>query len=290
MKISLAKAMGSCFGVDDAVEMAMDHPEAEDLTILGQLVHNPQTVNRLKSKGIRLAEGIDAIDSIETKNVMITAHGAADKIKEKVVEAGFNLFDATCPLVQHVHRTIKRMVKKGYFPIVIGEEKHVEVKGIVGDLEEYLVIKDASDLDHLSPEKRLKLGIVSQTTQNHQNVNKVAREIEAREDVQDIKFFNTVCKPTQERQSAVEELSDNVDIMIVVGGKNSSNTRKLKLLGDKKGISSYHIESSDELELSWFEGKKHVGITAGTSTPFNVIDSIHESIRELTDKLEAGQK
>ena len=227
MKISLAKAMGSCFGVDDAVEMAMDHPEAQDLTILGQLVHNPQTVQRLKSKGIRLAEGIDAIDSIETKNVMITAHGAADKIKEKVVDAGFKMFDATCPLVQHVHRTIKRMVKKGYFPIVIGEEEHVEVKGIVGDLEEYLVVKDAADIDLLTPEKKSIWGIVSQTTQNYHNVNKVAQEIEDREDVEDVKFFNTVCKPTQERQAAARKLSDTVDIMIVVGGKNSSNTHKV---------------------------------------------------------------
>jgi len=280
--------MGSCFGVDDAVEMALEHPEAEDLTILGQLVHNPQTVNRLKSKGIRLAEGIDAIDSIETKNVMITAHGAADAIKEKVIEAGFKLFDATCPLVQHVHRTIKRMVNKGYFPIVIGEEQHVEVKGIVGDLDEYLVIKAAEDIEKLAPAKRLRLGIVSQTTQNYHNVNKIAKEIEARADVQEVKFFNTVCKPTQERQEAVEELSDEVDVMIVIGGKNSSNTRKLKLLCDNKGISAYHIESSDELQLDWFKNKQHVGITAGTSTPFNVIDSIHEAIRELTDKIEAG--
>lgn len=280
--------MGSCFGVDDAVEMAMEHPEAEDLTILGQLVHNPQTVGRLKSKGIRLVEGIDEIEKIETTNVMVTAHGAADAVKEKVVDAGFKLFDATCPLVQHVHRTIKRMVTKGFFPIVIGEQKHVEVKGIVGDLDEYLVIKDASDIDHLAPEKRERLGIVSQTTQNYNNVNKIANEIQAREDVKEVKFFNTVCKPTRERQEAVEELSDEVDIMIVVGGKNSSNTRKLKILCDKKGIAAYHIESPDELELDWFKDKVHVGITAGTSTPFHVIDSIHETIREMTDKIESG--
>jgi 4-hydroxy-3-methylbut-2-enyl diphosphate reductase len=288
VKISLAKAMGSCFGVDDAVEMAMDHPEAEDLTILGQLVHNPQTVGRLKSKGIRLVEGIDEIEKIETRNVMVTAHGAADMVKEKVVDAGFKLFDATCPLVQHVHRTIKRMVTKGFFPIVIGEQKHVEVKGIVGDLDEYLVIKAASDIDLLAPEKRARLGIVSQTTQNYNNVNKIANEIQAREDVKEVKFFNTVCKPTRERQEAVEELSNEVDIMIVVGGKNSSNTRKLKLLCDKKGIAAYHIESSKELQLDWFKNKQHVGITAGTSTPFHVIDLIHEEIRELTDKVESN--
>lgn len=281
MKITLAKAMGSCFGVDDAVEMALEHPEANDLTILGQLVHNPQTVGQLRAKGIQLVEGIEDIEKINTKNVMVTAHGAADKVKEKVVEEGFKLFDATCPLVQHVHRTIKKMVNKGYFPVVIGEEKHVEVKGIVGDLKEYLVISDANDIEKLPVEKRKNLGIVSQTTQNAHRVNQIAEEVKKRKDVVDVKFFNTVCKPTRERQDAVEELSEEVDIMIVVGGKNSSNTRKLKLLCDAKGISAYHIESHKELDQTWFKGKEHAGITAGTSTPFHVIDQVREVIEEL---------
>lgn len=285
MKVTMAKAMGSCFGVDDAVEMALEHPHAEDLTILGQLVHNPQTVGRLKEKGIRLVNGVEDISSIETQHVMITAHGASDRVKEKVVEAGFKLDDATCPLVQHVHRTIRKFVKLGYFPIVIGEAKHVEVKGIVGDLEEYLVISDADDLDKLPLEKRARLGIVSQTTQNHARVGQIAKAVEERDDVDEVKFFNTVCKPTRLRQEAVEELSNQVDLMIVVGGKNSSNTRKLKSLCDKKGIEAHHIESHEELELEWFKGKQHAGITAGTSTPFNVIDKVFDSIQDLTAKL-----
>jgi 4-hydroxy-3-methylbut-2-enyl diphosphate reductase len=285
MKVTMAKAMGSCFGVDDAVEMALEHPHAEDLTILGQLVHNPQTVGRLREKGIRLVNGVDEIESIETQHVMITAHGASEKVKEKVIEHGFKLEDATCPLVHHVHRTIRKFVNLGYFPIVIGEEKHVEVKGIVGDLEDYLVIKDVKDIDQLPLEKRKRLGIVSQTTQNYNRVGEIAKAIEARPDVEEVKFFNTVCKPTRLRQEAVEELSDEVDVMIVVGGKNSSNTRKLKLLCDKKGISAYHIESHQELQRSWFEGKDHAGITAGTSTPFTVIDKVFETIQVITEGL-----
>jgi 4-hydroxy-3-methylbut-2-enyl diphosphate reductase len=285
MKVTMAKAMGSCFGVDDAVEMALEHPHAEDLTILGQLVHNPQTVGRLREKGIRLVNGVDEIESIETQHVMITAHGASEKVKEKVIEHGFKLEDATCPLVHHVHRTIRKFVNLGYFPIVIGEEKHVEVKGIVGDLEDYLVIKDVKDIDQLPLEKRKRLGIVSQTTQNYNRVGEIANAIEARPDVEEVKFFNTVCKPTRLRQEAVEELSDEVDVMIVVGGKNSSNTRKLKLLCDKKGISAYHIESHQELQRSWFEGKDHAGITAGTSTPFTVIDKVFETIQVITEGL-----
>ena len=278
----MAKAMGSCFGVNDAVEMALEHEHAEDLTILGQLVHNPQTVQRLKDKGIRLVNSVDDLDAIETKYVMITAHGASQRVKERVIEKGFSLDDATCPLVKHVHKTIKRYVEMGYFPIVIGEAQHVEVKGIVGDLDEYLVISDANDIDKLAPEKRRRLGIVSQTTQNYTRVGEIAKAVGERDDVDDVKFFNTVCKPTRQRQEAVEELSNEVDVMIVVGGKNSSNTRKLKLLCDSKGISAYHIESASELQRDWFDHKQHAGITAGTSTPFNVIDEVFAAIQNMT--------
>jgi 4-hydroxy-3-methylbut-2-en-1-yl diphosphate reductase len=283
IKITMAKAMGSCFGVNDAVDMALEHPETNDLTILGQLVHNPQTVERLKNKDIKLVPSIDDIEKITTKNVMITAHGASDQVKEAVLKNGYKLFDATCPLVQRVHKAIKKMEGDGFYPIVIGEEKHVEVRGIVGDLEECLVITDAKDIDKLPKEKRKRLGIVSQTTQNAIRVNEVADAVLNREDVDEIKFINTVCKPTRERQEAVEMLSNMVDIMIVVGGKNSSNTHKLKLLCDEKNIAAYHIESSSELDQTWFDDKKHVGITAGTSTPEDVIEEVYLKIQELTE-------
>lgn len=282
MKITLARVMGSCFGVEDAVEMAMDFDKAEDLTILGQLVHNPQTVRKLQERGIRLLNGIEDVDKIETRHVMITAHGAADLIKKKVAEKNLVILDATCPLVQHVHRTIKKMVKLGYFPVVIGEEKHVEVRGIVGDLVEYLVINRADQIESIPQEKRRKLGMVSQTTQNAQFSERLVEEIRARTDVDEVKFVNTVCKPTRDRQEAVEELSEQVDVMIVVGGKNSSNTRKLKILCEKKGIKAYHIESVDELRPEWFEGMQHAGITAGTSTPSYVIGEVHEAMLMMT--------
>jgi 4-hydroxy-3-methylbut-2-en-1-yl diphosphate reductase len=282
IKITLATAMGSCFGVNDAVDMALDHPEAQDLTILGQLVHNPQTVQRLKDKNIKLVPSIEDIDKITTKNVMITAHGSSDKVKEAVLDKGFKLFDATCPLVSRVHKAIKKMESQGLYPVVIGEERHVEVRGIVGDLKECLVITDAKDIDKLPLEKRKRLGIVSQTTQNAIKVTEVADAVVAREDVEEVKFINTVCKPTRERQDAVEVLSDSVDIMIVVGGKNSSNTHKLKLLCDAKNVSAYHIESSKELKKDWFDNKKHVGITAGTSTPEDVIEEVYLGIQAIT--------
>jgi len=138
MKVSLASALGTCFGVQDAINMAMAPEFHNDLTIIGQLVHNPQINESLKNNGISVVKGIEDIGQIKTKKVMITAHGAAEKTQKKLHEAGFTVYDASCPLVMRVHKTIKAMVEKKFFPVVIGQEDHVEVRGIVGDLDDYL--------------------------------------------------------------------------------------------------------------------------------------------------------
>ena len=145
MKVSLASAMGTCFGVQDAINLAMSPEFNNELTIVGQLVHNPQVSDSLKQNGISLVPGIEDIDKIKTKKVMITAHGAAEKTKQRLQDAGFIVYDASCPLVMRVHQTIKSLVSKGYFPVVIGQKDHVEVKGIVGDLDDHLVINSEED-------------------------------------------------------------------------------------------------------------------------------------------------
>ena len=146
MKVTLAKALGTCFGVQDAINEAMSPEFKNSLTIVGQLVHNPQVVEQLKNNGVQIVNGIDDIENIKTKNVMITAHGAADVVKNKLEKKGFIVFDASCPLVIRVHKAIKKMVLDGYFPVVIGRGKHVEVKGIVGDLKEFYTIEDVNDI------------------------------------------------------------------------------------------------------------------------------------------------
>jgi len=149
MKVSLASAMGTCFGVQDAINLAMSPEFASDLTIVGQLVHNPQVSKSLKQNGVSLVPGIEDIEKIKTKKVMITAHGAAEKTKKQLNDAGFIVYDASCPLVMRVHKTIKSMVTKGYFPVVIGQKDHVEVKGIVGDLDDHLVINSEDDFSKI---------------------------------------------------------------------------------------------------------------------------------------------
>jgi len=281
MKVSLASALGTCFGVQDAINLAMTPDFGADLTIVGQLVHNPQVNESLKKNGVSLVADIEAIDQIQTKKVMITAHGAAEKTKEKLSDAGFVVYDASCPLVMRVHKTIKSMVQKGYFPVVIGQEDHVEVKGIVGDLKEYLVVNDMSDLGKIELIGAPKLGIVSQTTLQVEKVEHLVRKIRDLGCVDEVSFVNTICQPTRDRQVAVRDLADQVDLMIVVGGYNSSNTKKLVQVCEEKGIEAHHIESFSQLKRDWFYEKKHAGITAGTSTPEYVINEVHEEILKI---------
>ena len=281
MKVSLASALGTCFGVQDAINLAMTPDFGADLTIVGQLVHNPQVNESLKKNGVSLVADIEAIDQIQTKKVMITAHGAAEKTKEKLSDAGFVVYDASCPLVMRVHKTIKSMVQKGYFPVVIGQEDHVEVRGIVGDLKEYLVVNDMSDLGKIELIGAPKLGIVSQTTLQVEKVEHLVRKIRDLDCVDEVSFVNTICQPTRDRQVAVRDLAGQVDLMIVIGGYNSSNTKKLVQVCEEKGIEAHHIESFSQLKRDWFYEKKHAGITAGTSTPEYVINEVHEKILKI---------
>ena len=290
MKVSLASAMGTCFGVRDAIDLAMSPEFNSDLTIVGQLVHNPQVSESLKQNGVSLVPGIEQIDQIKTKKVMITAHGAAEKTKKQLNEAGFIVYDASCPLVMRVHQTIKSLVTKGYFPVVIGQKDHVEVKGIVGDLDEYLVINSEEDFGKIENCGNRKLGIVSQTTQQTDKVEALVEKIRALDYVDDVAFINTICQPTRDRQVAVHELADQVDLMIVIGGFNSSNTKKLVHVCTEKGVEAHHIESSNQLNQDWFVGKQHVGITAGTSTPEDIINQVHSEILNIAKRVEGLEK
>jgi len=286
MKVSLANALGTCFGVEDAINMAMTPEFGTNLTIVGQLVHNPQINESLKKNGVSLVSNIEDIDKIKTKRVMITAHGAAQKTKDKLEDAGFTVYDASCPLVMRVHKTIQSMVIKGYFPVVIGQQDHVEVKGIVGDLRDYLVISGEHDIEQIENSKKRKLGIVSQTTLRIEKVEYLICQIRSRDYVDEVYFVNTICQPTRDRQVAVRNLAEQVDLMIVIGGYNSSNTKKLVQVCDEKNIEAHHIEAFSQLEKTWFYEKKHVGITAGTSTPEHVINETHEAILKIADEID----
>lgn len=281
MKITLARALGTCFGVRDAIEAAMDESFRENLTIVGELVHNPQTVEQLRRNGVHMVRS-DA-DEISTPNVMITAHGAPASLKAGLEARGFTVYDASCPLVLKVHNRVARLVREGYFPVVIGQRNHVEVRGIVGDLAEHEVILDASEVERLAG--RPKIGIVCQTTQQVEHAREVVAAVRARFPDAEVRFEDTICQPTKDRQLAVRELAAEADVMIVVGGRNSSNTKKLAKVCEEKGVEAHHIESAEELEAGWLAGKSHVGITAGTSTPHAVITEVYARIEALAREM-----
>ncbi|MEM7235844.1 MAG: 4-hydroxy-3-methylbut-2-enyl diphosphate reductase [Planctomycetota bacterium] len=288
MRVTVAKSLGTCFGVQDAIDLAMDEAYKDDLTIIGQLVHNPQTVGRLRKNGVQIIDKLAPADepkkrldpsNIQTRNVMITAHGAPESVHEHARNLGYNVIDASCPLVLRVHKAIARYVREGYHPVVIGQAQHVEVRGIVGDLKDYTVILDESEIEKL--DGHAKIGIVSQTTQQIDFVQNIIQKIRDRFPEMGIDFTDTVCQPTKDRQVAARELAQEVDLMIVIGGYNSSNTKKLQRVAESFGVEAHHIECSSEVKPEWFEGKQHVGITAGTSTPRDVIENVYHTIINL---------
>ena len=274
MRVTVAQSLGTCFGVQDAIDLAMDDTLRGNLTIIGELVHNPQTVNRLRENGVKMVRSLD--ERIDTKNVMITAHGAPESLKIRAESRGYKVFDATCPLVMRVHKAIARFIREGYHPVVIGQSDHVEVRGIVGDLEKYTVVLEEADIKELRD--YAKIGIVSQSTQPIDKVLRLVEQIRDAYPEATVEFHDTVCKPTKDRQVAVRELAEKVDVMVVVGGFNSSNTKKLKLVSEKLGCKAYHVERAQQLRVEMFDGASHVGITAGTSTPYDIILEVYEAI------------
>jgi 4-hydroxy-3-methylbut-2-enyl diphosphate reductase len=279
VKLTLASAMGTCFGVQDAIDMALDPSFAGRLTVVGQLVHNPQTVARLLANGVAIVDR-DQIDQITTEAVMITAHGASDGTKQTLAAKGFTVYDATCPLVMRLHKLARWLEKKGYFVAVVGKEDHVEVRGVMGNLENAAVVSGPDDLEPLRGHARI--GVVSQTTNRLGKVQDTVAAIQEMEGVEEVRFVDTVCQPVKDRQNAIDELlTAGIDLGIVIGGRNSANTAKLRELMLDQDIPAYHIERAEEVDEAWFAGRTHVGITAGTSTPQDVIEAVADRSRSI---------
>jgi 4-hydroxy-3-methylbut-2-enyl diphosphate reductase len=282
MKITLASAMGTCFGVQDAIDLALQPEFRGRLTIVGQLVHNPQTVARLLANGVRIVER-DQLESIATPEVMITAHGAADGLKAELRARGFTVHDATCPLVLRLHKLARFLENKGYLPVIVGQEDHVEVQGVVGNLRRSVVIGAPGEVGRLAGEPRL--GVVAQTTSRVEKVEEILAALRALPGVEDLRFCDTVCQPVKDRQRAIQDLlGQDLDLGIVIGGRNSSNTAKLCEIIASRGIEAHHIEGPADLKAGWLAGKSHVGVTAGTSTPQEVIEAVHERLRSLVNE------
>ena len=280
MNIIKADHLGMCFGVRDAIALARAKAQQQPLTILGELVHNESVLSDLRREGIRI-ETDPA--HVETPLAMITAHGASERAKAHARTHGFELFEGTCPLVTVAHRAVTRLIAEGYHPIIIGKRGHVEVRGLTEDLDTCDIIESEADIDRLTP--RPRFGVASQTTQPIARVRELVAKIRQRFPNSELRFIDTVCQPTKQRQLAAEQLAAKCDIVIVIGGANSNNTRELVQTCSRFCTRVHHVQSAADLHPDWFHPEDTVGLTAGTSTPDYLINSVEQSIQQLATQL-----
>jgi len=276
MQILRAEHLGMCFGVRDAIALALTHGESAPLTILGDLVHNEAVLARLQASGIAAAR---TPLEVKTHRVMVTAHGASKRTLANVRALGLETIEATCPLVQVAHQAIRTLVGEGYHPVIVGQRDHVEVRGLTDDLETFDVV--LHDRDVLQLEGHPRLGVAAQTTQPIEKVRLLVALIRQRFPNSAVRFIDTVCYPTKQRQSAAIELARQCDVVIVVGGENSNNTRELVDTCRHHCSRVHHIQTESDIRSEWIAGAGTVGVTAGTSTPDDVIDRVERQLRAL---------
>lgn len=281
MQIMRADAMGMCFGVRDALAAIEQVEDPHAVTIHGELVHNGEVLSMLSKRGFQQShEHLREVPA--TPNVLITAHGVSNRERHKLRRAGKTLLDTTCPLVQKAHDAAQMLAAEGRRVIVIGRRDHVEVRGIVEDLDRAVVVQGVADVVSL-PERLL--GVVCQTTTPSERVDEILLAIRQKNVHADVRLIDTVCNPTKARGAALEALLPQIDALVVVGGRDSNNTRQLVVRGQQRGIATLHIENERELDERWLQGRQVVGLTAGTSTLPATIDAVHARLLHLAQTL-----
>ena len=280
MKILRASHLGMCFGVRDAIGLAL--AQTEPSTILGELVHNESVLEGLRSHGVH---SVRQLDAVVTPTVMITAHGASERVITSLRERGLKVLEATCPLVRYAHRAILKLAQEGFHPVIIGDRQHVEVRGLTGDLDTFDVLLTEEDIARLSEHARF--GIAAQTTQPIDKVRNLVALIRERFPHSRVRFIDTVCQPTKQRQTAAIQMSLKSCVVVVIGGVNSNNTRELVVTCAKFCPSVHHIQTAADLRLEWFTNAETVGLTAGTSTPDEIIDRVEARLKEFAARPDA---
>jgi 4-hydroxy-3-methylbut-2-enyl diphosphate reductase len=267
-----------CFGVRDALAAlrAVDRPG--EVTIHGELVHNEVVLTQLGRRGFGMMTEADRQGLPETPVVMITAHGVSEVERQRLQAAGKQLMDTTCPLVVRVHRAAQDLQAEGCHVLVIGRRGHVEVQGIVEDLSGYDVIQSVEEV-HRYPHARL--GVVCQTTTPERTARAVLAAIRACNPHADVRFRDTVCYPTKEHQKALERLLAEADAVVVVGGRNSNNTRELVALCRERKRPAFHVQGAADLDPNWFADCRTIGLTAGTSTLDETIEEVRQALLRM---------
>ena len=276
MQVIKAKELGFCMGVRRAVEMM--EGAAEELgpiTSLGSTVHNPQVVDKLRRRGVEVIATLEAIDA---RPVAITAHGVGPEVLRELEARGASIVDTTCPIVTRAQQWAKKLTDEGFGVIVFGDPEHKEVRGILGWANGKVVtMKTEAELDAPLPDwMPSRVGVLSQTTETEGHFARfVQRLLTVHMDrISELRVINTLCNATTSQQAATAELAAEVDLMVVVGGRESANTRHLAEVSRERGVETYHVESAAEIEAAWLPGHERVGVAAGASTPDAVIDDV----------------
>lgn len=279
MRIILAEHYGLCFGVRDALRQAETLAADGPLTVLGELVHNPLALARIHAHGAQQGDLHQLDSALPAARVLVTAHGASDERRRTWRAAGFQVYDTTCPLVRRAHAQLAALVAAGYFPVVIGRADHIEVRGLTGDFPDAVVVE--TDADIATVPMQTRYGVIAQTTQPSEKVRGLVDALRAARPGAEVCFRDTVCQPTKDRQAALRKLLADADVVIVVGGRGSNNTRQLVLAAEAAGRRAYQIERPGELDPAWLEGAEVVGLTAGTSTLPETVRAIHVQLEAI---------
>ncbi|SFV63025.1 4-hydroxy-3-methylbut-2-enyl diphosphate reductase [hydrothermal vent metagenome] len=279
MKIELASSYGFCFGVKRAIKIAEEHPGSKTY---GPLIHNKDEIDRLKDGfSIGLAESIDDVNRDES--VVIRTHGIPKKELESLKEQDNTIIDATCPYVTTPQKDVEKMSKEGYSIVIFGDKNHPEIKGVVSyaqNQDDAFIVLDAKELEDLP--LRSKVAVVAQTTRKPEDFLKITSALILKH--KEVRVFNTICNATFENQDAAADLAAKADVMIVIGGKHSSNTKQLHSICKNYCADSYLIENEKELKSDWFDGKKLCGISAGASTPDWIVQNVIDEIEKIKPK------
>jgi 4-hydroxy-3-methylbut-2-enyl diphosphate reductase len=280
MKINVAKSAGFCFGVKRAIAVAYETlQQKKEVYMLGDIVHNEDVCKELSKAGIKKISKFAKGNKIRT--FLIRAHGAPLKIFNNASRLSYNIVDATCPMVKEIHKIAINAEENGYKVIIIGDKKHDEVRGIVGQLKNpSIVIDDIRSIPAKDIDKINKAAVVVQSTQNIEKVTEIVETL--KKQIKELVFFNTICRPTRIKQQEIKSMPLENDLMIIIGSKASANTRRLYEISKSFNKRSYWIQSKGDLRPAWFKNAKSVGITSGSSTPDKTTKDVLNNIKEIT--------
>lgn len=280
-KITLAKSAGFCFGVKRAVNKVYEEVEKQEAPIYtyGPIIHNEEVVKDLEAKGVTVLEDLECLEQIPKGTVVIRSHGVGKEVYDRIKNSGFTVEDATCPFVLKIHRIVEEHSKAGEHIVIIGNNEHPEVEGIKGwcATDRLTVLQSAEEAEKFSVKDKQKICIVSQTTFNYKKFQELVEIIQKKG--YDIIVLNTICNATEERQTEAGKIAKEADAMIVIGGRHSSNTQKLFEICKKECENTYYIQTLEDLDLTQLESIDNVGITAGASTPNNIIEEVQKNVR-----------